>query len=262
MLGLRPVLEDEGRRAVTGLQADRGAFKTPSLHNTALHRSWFHNGSADSLTDVIEVYDLGGGAFPDNLDPAIFPLGLTTAEKQELVAFLHALTDPRVAAELYPFDRPLLGAETGAFGEVIGSATGTPRAVLAHAPGLGNPRFGLMVRNVDPSAITLWAADTQRAAPGGFNIGGITLHLGCIARFGGRQPAIRDREPCGTERWVRLGKRAYSRRPNAGRTAALRAVAEPCSEWCGERFGRHRLPRVLIESASRVSRRARALHAS
>ena len=35
-LGLRPIAEDEGRSGVTGAQADRGRFKTPSLRNVTL----------------------------------------------------------------------------------------------------------------------------------------------------------------------------------------------------------------------------------
>ena len=83
--------DDLGRMAVTGEEADRGAFKTPSLRNVALTAPYMHDGSIATLEEVIEHYDRGGTANPA-LDKEIAPLGLTAAEKRELVAFLEALT--------------------------------------------------------------------------------------------------------------------------------------------------------------------------
>ncbi|MCY1082104.1 hypothetical protein [Archangium lansingense] len=51
-----------------------------------------HDGSLETLEDVIEHYAQGGQGHP-NTDPTIHPLELTTQEKADLVAFLHALTD-------------------------------------------------------------------------------------------------------------------------------------------------------------------------
>ena len=50
-----------------------------------------HNGAIHTLEEVVEFMDQGGG--PDlsgtgTKDPAIVPLGLTTQEKSDLVAFL------------------------------------------------------------------------------------------------------------------------------------------------------------------------------
>ncbi|MFO0175332.1 MAG: cytochrome-c peroxidase, partial [Planctomycetota bacterium] len=48
-LGLRPIAEDIGRQAVTGLATDAGKFKVPSLRNVGLRTSFMHNGQFTSL---------------------------------------------------------------------------------------------------------------------------------------------------------------------------------------------------------------------
>ncbi len=91
-----------------------GAFKVPSLRNVELTGPYFHNGSTASLEQVVEFYNRGGN-FRDNpeLDPDIQPLGLSTSERAELVAFLKSLTDPRVKNEAGPFDHPQLFIPNG-----------------------------------------------------------------------------------------------------------------------------------------------------
>jgi cytochrome c peroxidase len=51
-----------------------------------------HDGSLRTLEEVIEHYDRGGTR-NRNLDEEIRPLGLTPAEKRQIVAFLEALTE-------------------------------------------------------------------------------------------------------------------------------------------------------------------------
>ncbi|MDX1393768.1 MAG: cytochrome c peroxidase [Gemmatimonadota bacterium] len=82
---------DLGRFAVTGEEADRGRFRTPSLRNVAETAPYMHDGSLATLEDVIEHYAGGGTAGP-HLDEEIHPLDLTDQEKRQLVAFLKALT--------------------------------------------------------------------------------------------------------------------------------------------------------------------------
>jgi len=82
---------DDGRFLVTGEDAHKGAFKTPTLRDVALHAPYLHDGSAASLEDVVELYDDGGKANP-YLDPKMKKLGLTAAEVHALVAFMEALT--------------------------------------------------------------------------------------------------------------------------------------------------------------------------
>ncbi len=113
-----------------------GAFKTPGLRNVSLTAPYFHNGSRNTLEQVVEFYDRGGdrrgpdgndssglsGAVaPDggnsNVHPAVRPLGLTKQEKDDLVAFLRtALTDQRVACSQAPFDHPELVVFNGHVG--------------------------------------------------------------------------------------------------------------------------------------------------
>jgi cytochrome c peroxidase len=84
---------DPGRASVTGLERDRGAFKTPTLRNVTETAPYMHDGSVATLADVVEFYNRGGQANP-SLDHRIRPLGLTAAERADLVAFLGALTGP------------------------------------------------------------------------------------------------------------------------------------------------------------------------
>jgi len=82
---------DEGRFTVTGEEDDKGAFKTPTLRDVALHAPYLHDGSAKSLEDVVELYDDGGVVNP-YLSPKMKKLGLTAEDVHALVAFLNALT--------------------------------------------------------------------------------------------------------------------------------------------------------------------------
>src|SRR3712207_5599400 len=68
--------EDLGRYAVTRLQKDRGAFKTPTLRSIVETAPYMHDGVFKPLEEVLEFYDRGGGPNP-NLDARIKPLGLS-----------------------------------------------------------------------------------------------------------------------------------------------------------------------------------------
>ena len=70
---------DPGRALITDRWADIGKFKGPILRNLAARPPYFHNGSAATLEDVVEFYNTR------------FRIGLTPAEKADLVAFLRAL---------------------------------------------------------------------------------------------------------------------------------------------------------------------------
>jgi cytochrome c peroxidase len=75
---------------LTGNEADRGAFKTPTLREIERTGPYMHDGSLRSLEEVIEFYDRGGNPNP-HLDPEIRPLGLAPAEKAALAEFLRSL---------------------------------------------------------------------------------------------------------------------------------------------------------------------------
>jgi cytochrome c peroxidase len=87
---------DEGRIVVTKDPKDLGAFKTPGLRGVAETPPYLHDGSEPTLEAVIDFYNRGGVRNP-MLDPAIVPLGLTQAEKRDLVEFMKALSGPPVA---------------------------------------------------------------------------------------------------------------------------------------------------------------------
>jgi len=89
---------DLGRYTVTKDEADKGAFKTPTLRDVARRGPYMHDGSEKTLADVVAFYDRGGVKNPW-LSQDIKPLGLNREEQTDLVAFLHALTgeiDPEV----------------------------------------------------------------------------------------------------------------------------------------------------------------------
>ena len=90
---------DMGRFAIRPVAAARGAFKTPTLRDVELTAPYFHDGSAKTLMDVIEHYARGGDVKTD-LAANMKPLELTRQEKEDLVAFLRALTSPRQAVVL------------------------------------------------------------------------------------------------------------------------------------------------------------------
>lgn len=81
-------------------EASRGAFRTPSLRGVALSEPYMHSGQLATLEEVIEFYDQGGGTpVSGTKSPFLQPLGLTTQEKDELLAFLQTLTGKPVKAK-------------------------------------------------------------------------------------------------------------------------------------------------------------------
>lgn len=92
-VGLDPEgeLTDLGRYNETKVQADRGAFRTPTLRNIAKTAPYMHDGSQKTLKDVIDFY-VGGGSSNPQLDSKIKKLELSGKERADLVAFLEALT--------------------------------------------------------------------------------------------------------------------------------------------------------------------------
>jgi hypothetical protein len=147
-IGVRPQSDDAGRFAVTGVENDRSAFKTPNLRNVELHAPFMHNGGLRTLEDVVSFYNRGGDFDAPNVPRGVIhKLGLTDQEKSDLVAFLkRPLTDPRVRNELPPFDRPTLYTESGRMPVISGRArTGSkfiaPEPIVIAPSLIGNPNF-------------------------------------------------------------------------------------------------------------------------
>ena len=88
-----PGSTDEGRFVVTGDEADKFAFRTPTLRNVAVTYPYFNNGSVSSLRDAVNLMGVQmlGNEFTD-------------PELDSLVAFLHTLTGemPNVVVPALP----------------------------------------------------------------------------------------------------------------------------------------------------------------
>ena len=91
--GLDSISEDPGRKRITLKSEDHGKFKVPGLRNVALSYPYMHDGRFNDLMEVIDHYN-EGLAHPENLDDSLkAPMKLSVRDKQDLLAFLHTLTD-------------------------------------------------------------------------------------------------------------------------------------------------------------------------
>ena len=88
----------------TGKISDMGKFRAPTLRNIALTAPYMHDGSVADLEAVIDHYAAGGRhqirqsrnddtIITAGTDPLLTGFELTADEKQQLISFLHALTD-------------------------------------------------------------------------------------------------------------------------------------------------------------------------
>ncbi|MEM1138108.1 MAG: cytochrome c peroxidase, partial [Bacteroidota bacterium] len=73
------------------------SFKTVTVRNAELTAPYMHNGIYETLEEVVDFYNKGGGVglgieVPNQTLPPD-PLDLTKQEQSDLVAFMHALTD-------------------------------------------------------------------------------------------------------------------------------------------------------------------------
>lgn len=111
--------DNTGLFEITGKPADMGRFKAPTLRNIALTAPYMHDGSIATLDEVIDHYAAGGrrivsgpyagdGSRSPLKNPLLIGFRLNAEERQQLLDFLHALTDeefvtnPRLAD---PFPR-------------------------------------------------------------------------------------------------------------------------------------------------------------
>ena len=111
----KPSNNSANRAAILNLRvAVDGAMKVPTLRNVELNGPYFHNGGHATLEQVVDFYNRGGD-FSNGLnkDPDIRPLGLSSGQRSDLVAFLKSLTDDRVRCKRAPFDHPELQLPNG-----------------------------------------------------------------------------------------------------------------------------------------------------
>lgn len=95
---------NRGLFETTGLPADMGRMKVPSLRNIATSFPYMHDGSVSTLDEVVDHYARGGRLIttgPNAGDGLLSPVKsvlvrgfpITSGEKADLVAFLRTLTD-------------------------------------------------------------------------------------------------------------------------------------------------------------------------
>ncbi|WP_298850043.1 cytochrome c peroxidase [uncultured Ruegeria sp.] len=97
----RHTKDDPGFYFRTKEKVDKGKFRTPSLRYTLYTEPYMHNGMLETLEDVVEFYNQGGGEneFSANKSQLIQPLGLNDQEKTDLVAFLKSLSGEELLIE-------------------------------------------------------------------------------------------------------------------------------------------------------------------
>jgi len=88
-----------GRFLITKRERDIAAFKTPGLRNVLVTGPYFHDGSQETLWDVMDHYNKGDGVQNPYLDEDIQPLALTEDDIDAVVAFLASLTSRDYAAQ-------------------------------------------------------------------------------------------------------------------------------------------------------------------
>ncbi len=93
-IGLDKPEPDLGRHRVTNADADKGAFKTPSLRDITKSAPYFHDGSVATLKEAVDLI-VSGGIDNPNIDRVnLKPTNLTEEEKADLIEFLKALECP------------------------------------------------------------------------------------------------------------------------------------------------------------------------
>lgn len=81
-----PTESDLGRYLTTGSEEDRNVFRVPGLRNVELTAPYFHDGSAETLEEAVDVmftYQLGRVATPEDKRLIILFLKTLTGERSE-----------------------------------------------------------------------------------------------------------------------------------------------------------------------------------
>jgi cytochrome c peroxidase len=88
----------DGRLPVALTPALEGAFRTPGLRCVTRRPSFMHTGQVLTLANVVAFFAAGGEATGYPGTSELEPLGLTTEEESDLVAFLESLDGPAADA--------------------------------------------------------------------------------------------------------------------------------------------------------------------
>ncbi|MEC7725975.1 MAG: cytochrome c peroxidase [Planctomycetota bacterium] len=89
-VGVVDGVAEAGRAAVTKATEDQGKWKTPTLRSVRLTAPYMHDGSIETLEEVVDFYARGGNPNPQ-LDRKMKPLDLSDRDRAALVAFLKSL---------------------------------------------------------------------------------------------------------------------------------------------------------------------------
>ena len=84
--------EDKGVYEISQNTDDMGKFRAPTLRNIAVTAPYMHDGTIETLEQVIELYASGGVA-DRNKSKLITGFHMTQTEKEDLICFLESLTD-------------------------------------------------------------------------------------------------------------------------------------------------------------------------
>ena len=97
----RHTKDDPGLYFRTKDKRHKGKFRTASLRYTKYTYPYMHNGMIETLRDVVEFYNAGGGEneFAETKSPLSQPLGLSDTEIDDLVAFLESLSGDEILIE-------------------------------------------------------------------------------------------------------------------------------------------------------------------
>ena len=86
---------DQGRYTIFKIASLKNAFKTSTLRNAARTAPYMHNGVFNTLEQVLDFYNRGGGAAlavkPENLTLPFDSLRLSRKEQDDIIAFIKTL---------------------------------------------------------------------------------------------------------------------------------------------------------------------------
>ncbi len=92
-IGMDKAEPDLGRFKSSNEEKDKGAFKTPTLRDVVDSAPYFHDGSAATLEDVLDVMLGGGKPNPWLSTDKLKPATVTAAERAALIEFLESLDE-------------------------------------------------------------------------------------------------------------------------------------------------------------------------
>lgn len=88
---------DMGRYEVHKADEMKNAFRTGSIRNIAYTKPYMHNGVFNTIEEVVEFYNAGGGAgrglVVSNQTLGVDSLGLSSVEKEHLIKFMTSLNE-------------------------------------------------------------------------------------------------------------------------------------------------------------------------